>query len=552
MCFLIVKYHVGRIAGHRIAPEGIEVWNPGFDVTPCELITGIITEVGVISASDLTRNDDPEINSKDGTIDTRIIDVPAFLRAHGKAHLCGNAVEPNFAPVGYRYMNSSRIAEMCANTPKIAAQLGLTSGDSINASLLHVTEVGDGNLNFVYIVKSSESWRAVVIKQALPFVRCVGDSWPLSLDRAAFEQQALIEHRGMSPEHVPEVYLYDASTALIAMEYIAPPNAILRKVMMAKRRLPLLASHLSLFMARTLFKSSILALNGPMIREKVAFWSKNIQMCALTEQVIFTDPFIDAKYNNWTKPFLDSFVMHLRGDVDVLLAAAELKMKFVSCAQALLHGDLHTGSIMACEESTYVIDPEFAFYGPIGFDTGSVLANLMMSYFSQPGHPVSTPEEEAYPEWILTQIQSIYELFAAEFVRLWDEAHHSKEGVSGFAFSGGAFHSKDVFAVAQANFMRTLWWDTLGFMGIEMVRRVVGIAHVADLKEISDDALRADCEKRVLALARLLMLVSSEPWRRANDSLGEVVAKLSSPAGLVDVARRIQCDAAPSTIVVSM
>lgn len=33
----------------QIAPEGINVWNPGFDVTPAYLITGgIITEKGVI------------------------------------------------------------------------------------------------------------------------------------------------------------------------------------------------------------------------------------------------------------------------------------------------------------------------------------------------------------------------------------------------------------------------------------------------------------------------------------------------------------------------
>lgn len=30
-----------------IAAEGIDVWNPAFDVTPAELIDGIITEVGV-------------------------------------------------------------------------------------------------------------------------------------------------------------------------------------------------------------------------------------------------------------------------------------------------------------------------------------------------------------------------------------------------------------------------------------------------------------------------------------------------------------------------
>ncbi|WHZ21320.1 MAG: S-methyl-5-thioribose-1-phosphate isomerase [Nitrospira sp.] len=32
---------------HPVAPEGVEVYNPAFDVTPAELITGIITERGV-------------------------------------------------------------------------------------------------------------------------------------------------------------------------------------------------------------------------------------------------------------------------------------------------------------------------------------------------------------------------------------------------------------------------------------------------------------------------------------------------------------------------
>ncbi len=38
------------IRGVRIAPVGTEVRNPAFDVTPAELITGIVTEEGVIRA----------------------------------------------------------------------------------------------------------------------------------------------------------------------------------------------------------------------------------------------------------------------------------------------------------------------------------------------------------------------------------------------------------------------------------------------------------------------------------------------------------------------
>jgi methylthioribose-1-phosphate isomerase len=38
------------VRGHRIAPRGTDVRNPAFDVTPAELITGIVTEEGVVRA----------------------------------------------------------------------------------------------------------------------------------------------------------------------------------------------------------------------------------------------------------------------------------------------------------------------------------------------------------------------------------------------------------------------------------------------------------------------------------------------------------------------
>ena len=39
-----------------IAPQGIDVWNPAFDVTPASLITGIITERGIFSPQELKGN----------------------------------------------------------------------------------------------------------------------------------------------------------------------------------------------------------------------------------------------------------------------------------------------------------------------------------------------------------------------------------------------------------------------------------------------------------------------------------------------------------------
>lgn len=61
-------------------------------------------------------------------------------------------------------------------------------------------------------------------------------------------------------------------------------------------------------------------------------------------------------------------------------------VRFCERAQALIHGDLHTGSVMVTQDSTQVIDPEFSFYGPMGFDIGAYLGNLILAFFAQDGH----------------------------------------------------------------------------------------------------------------------------------------------------------------------
>jgi methylthioribose-1-phosphate isomerase len=38
---------VTHVAGHRVAPEGVRVRNPSFDVTPARLVTAIVCERGV-------------------------------------------------------------------------------------------------------------------------------------------------------------------------------------------------------------------------------------------------------------------------------------------------------------------------------------------------------------------------------------------------------------------------------------------------------------------------------------------------------------------------
>ncbi len=90
-------------------------------------------------------------------------------------------------------------------------------------------------------------------------MRCVGESWPMTIERAYFETTVLREHGRLAPGHVPEVYHFDHPMAVTVMRYLEPPHIILRKGLIRGTVYPLLAQHMSDYMASTLFHTSLLA-----------------------------------------------------------------------------------------------------------------------------------------------------------------------------------------------------------------------------------------------------------------------------------------------------
>ena len=83
----------------------------------------------------------------------------------------------------------------------------------------------------------------------------------MTKERAYFEVTALKEHGQFFPEHVPEVYYFDCGMALFSMHYLEPPHIILRKGLIVGVEYPLLAEHISDYMAKTLFHTSLLYLS---------------------------------------------------------------------------------------------------------------------------------------------------------------------------------------------------------------------------------------------------------------------------------------------------
>ncbi|MEH2534647.1 S-methyl-5-thioribose kinase [Bradyrhizobium sp. AZCC 1588] len=275
----------------------------------------------------------------------------------------------------YRILHEADLRDYLAGLPAIAARLG---GDP--AAWL-ISEVGDGNLNLVFIVKGAAG--GVAVKQALPYVRLVGESWPLPLSRSHYEYLALTHQARLAPSLVPAVLHHNEALALVVMELLEP-HIIMRKGLVAGSTYPRFVADVTTFLARTLFLSSDLAVSAAEKKEGIAAFAGNHALCKITEDLIFTDPYRVAEQNRWTQPWLDASAAAFREDLDLHIAISRLKLKFLSAPEALIHGDLHTGSIMVTESETKVIDPEFAFYGPMGFDIGAVIANLLMAISRPP------------------------------------------------------------------------------------------------------------------------------------------------------------------------
>ncbi|MEI2266426.1 S-methyl-5-thioribose kinase [Erwinia sp. CGal63] len=356
-------------------------------------------------------------------------------------------------------------------------------------NLVDAQEIGDGNLNLVFKIFDRDGNSRVIVKQALPYVRCVGESWPLTLDRARIEAEVLQIHGGFCPEHTVKILHHDPALAVMVMEDLSS-HAIWRGEQVKGVDYPQAAAQLGEYLAQTLFHTSDFY-QHPYEKKAQVIRFTNPELCDITEELFFNEPYEVHERNGYPR-VLEPLVAQLRTDDELRHKVAGLKHRFLSNAEALLHGDVHSGSIFVAEGSLKVIDAEFGFYGPIGFDVGSALGNLLLNYCALPG--LLAPREAAdVREKRLNDVRITWQSFAEGFLSL--AAKKSRDRA--LAYSGYA-----------AEFLRKIWCDTLGYCGTELIRRTVGMSQIADFKSIQDEAMKTECFRQAITLGRTLILAA--------------------------------------------
>ncbi|WP_455090103.1 S-methyl-5-thioribose kinase [Peptoanaerobacter stomatis] len=340
-------------------------------------------------------------------------------------------------------------------------------------------EIGDGNINYVFKIIGQN--KSVVLKQADVLLR--SSKRLLDINRIYIESEVLKIQSSYS-KSVPEIYFYDDVMHVIVMEDISSYKNM-RLELLNGKIFPDFANQITDFLVDTLVPTTDLIMKSEEKKKDVQKFI-NIEMCDISEDLVFTEPYYDYKNRNVILEKNRDFVQKNIYDNERLhFKVAIMRNNFMNNAQALIHGDLHTGSIFINESGIKIIDPEFAFYGPMAYDIGNVIGNL---YFAMYYNEIVSNNKQMY-EYLQRSIYNI-------IVFIKKKMEKKLRSLIQLPIYNDEF---------IRNYVDRTISDSLRYAGTEMIRRVVGDSKVLEITSVKDIDKRVDLERSILN--RALMLI---------------------------------------------
>ncbi|WP_263831737.1 phosphotransferase [Sulfurospirillum oryzae] len=227
---------------------------------------------------------------------------------------------------------------------------------------LHVTEIGDGNLNFIFRI-SDESGNSLILKYAAPYLRLLGEDFPLPQERICVEMHTLSYFKNITPSLIPNIYHCDEEAFCFAMEDLSD-----YKLLQTAQFDQFIS--LSIYTKLGSFLAKLYAKTPPRHEES---YYENATLKRISEEYIFIFPYIE----NHPALMLPEFFTPMPKSELFMQNIQTLLTLFQDSKECLIHGDLHTGSIMVKNESLAIIDAEFSLVAPLGFDVGVLLAHIL-------------------------------------------------------------------------------------------------------------------------------------------------------------------------------
>jgi len=359
-----------------------------------------------------------------------------------------------------------------------------------------VSEIGDGNINNVFRVRCAKG--SFVLKQSMPYVR-VDAAWSLSADRIHHEAEAYRQWARFAPEAVPELFLHDREASLVCVEDLAD-HVVWRTALDAGDTYPRAVDALGVLVARIAFHTGSLRVAHSM-PSPLRACIPNPDMSALMDNLVFCEPYIEHERNTFPA-VAAADIAAIRADPDTLRLVGRMRRRYVTGAEALIHGDLHTGSVMVSASSCKVIDCEFSAYGPVAWDLGQLAGNLLTAIVR--AEVVGQESAE-----VAAMVPRLWDSFADELRRLW----------------AGRADGDMTDAFLEA-WLVELEPDARRFAACEILRRVIG--NIVDFAALDEHA-QGIAARGLLRTARSVLLGADHlDWAQCAAIARDAVAHASA------------------------
>jgi 5-methylthioribose kinase len=387
----------------------------------------------------------------------------------------------------YEILTTAAVPAYIASQPRLSRL--------VDAAMLSVREIGDGNLNLVFICRDP-SGRGICLKQSLPYLRLVGESWPLTPHRAAAEARSFEVARLAAPNLIPDFYGFDRDRFVLAMEDLSGWD-VWRTALNRGEMHRGVGAQMGEYVARMTFATSVFGLL-PEDMQRQAAEAANPDLCRITEDLVFTEPYIEHEHNAYVSELAPE-VEQLKGDELLVAEVGWLKYRFMTAGQAVIHGDLHTGSVMVTRDAGgaargKAFDPEFCFFAPVGFDLGALIGSYLAAY----SRALVLHRPDEFIRWLEALPTETWDAFEREIRRQWPTR---VDGSLSDRFLDGWFAD--------------VWADAIGFGSCKAIRRIVGLAKVSDIQDLpAEEHVRA--ATIVLRTARRWILERRDLHARAD------------------------------------
>jgi len=380
------------------------------------------------------------------------------------------------SPVGqgdFLILDPGNLSGYLDERPALAARVGRVTA---------IETPEDGNINRVFVVKGEAG--SLALKQGLPWVRII-ESWELTAERTAREANFFAKWAPYAEGLLPEIFEFDEENHVIAMEDLSGFRIMAEAL--GREDHGSNVERIGRLLARAFLGTSPFFL-GPIEFSERLRETENPELAELMEQVVFDHPW-NAEPLDHCHPDLRGPVTELLGDEAFMSRVGELKYRFRTAHEGLIHGDLHTGSVMVAGDEIRVFDAEFARYGPVAWDVGEFIAHLRIAAVAA---VVSGQEERA--EACASLPGRFWSAFAVEVREGWG-------GREDRLFSDGfveAWLADQERASAR-------------FAGAEIGRRMIGVGKAALIESLPEGQMLT-ASHELLAEARQLVKEGVPSW----------------------------------------